>query len=206
MSRPGCTIWATGRKKVKAAVRSGDFTSPQVDGRWNVTYRVHARRATGRPKMACVAPCFHGGTVARTPCAGLLPSWFRRGPGGGRAIVAQGSLSSLAAIQPCRDSGGAENGKFSDRLAQGAARDNSDYLVCGAATTRTAGKAAGPDRGPCATMPPQSAFSWPRMPARPSAVGGRLAAPRFRIHHAERRVGQALPLHLVIAFTHSNGA
>jgi hypothetical protein len=44
------------------------------------------------------------------------------------------------------------------------------------------------------------------MPARPSAVGGRLAAPWFRIYHTERRVGQALPLHLVIAFTRSNGA
>ena len=37
-------------------------------------------------------------------------------------------------------------------------------------------------------------------------VGGRLAAPWFRIHSAERRVGQALPLRLVIAFTSSNGA
>ncbi|MGD0222597.1 MAG: hypothetical protein ABSF71_09670 [Terriglobia bacterium] len=35
-------------------------------------------------------------------------------------------------------------------------------------------------------------------------VGGRLAALWFRIHHAERRVGQAR--HLVIAFTRSNGA
>jgi hypothetical protein len=44
-------------------------------------------------------------------------------------------------------------------------------------------------------------------------VGGRLAAPWFRIHPAERRVGQpvpaksgALPLPLAIAFTRSNGA
>ena len=45
--------------------------------------------------------------------------------------------------------------------------------------------------------------------ARPSAVRGsvnRRTAPWFRIHHAERRVGQALALHLVIAFTRSNGA
>jgi len=35
-------------------------------------------------------------------------------------------------------------------------------------------------------------------------VGGRLAASWFRIHLAERRVGQALPL--VIAFTRLNGA
>ena len=35
-------------------------------------------------------------------------------------------------------------------------------------------------------------------------VGGRLAAPWFRIHHAERWVVQAR--HLVIAFTRSNGA
>ncbi len=44
-------------------------------------------------------------------------------------------------------------------------------------------------------------------------VGVRLAAPWFRIHYAERRVGQlvpaksgALPLHLAIAFTPSNSA
>jgi hypothetical protein len=57
-----------------------------------------------------------------------------------RKEVAQGSLSSLAALPPRRGFGGV-------------ARKNSDYLVCGAATTRTAGKAAGPDRGPCATTP-----------------------------------------------------
>ena len=33
----------------------------------------------------------------------------------------------------------------------GAARENSDYLVNGAARTHTAGKAAGPESGPCAT-------------------------------------------------------
>jgi hypothetical protein len=33
----------------------------------------------------------------------------------------------------------------------GAARENSDYLVCGAARTRADGKAAGPESGPCAT-------------------------------------------------------
>ena len=54
--------------------------------------------------------------------------------------VAQGSLSSLAALPPRRGLGGA-------------ARENSDYLVCGAARTRTAGKAAGPESGPCATRP-----------------------------------------------------
>ena len=32
--------------------------------------------------------------------------------------------------------------------------------------------------------------------ALPSTVGGRLAVPSFRIHPAERRVGQALPLRL----------
>jgi hypothetical protein len=37
-------------------------------------------------------------------------------------------------------------------------------------------------------------------------VGGRLAVPWFRIHPAKRRVGQALPLHLRIAFTRSNAA
>jgi hypothetical protein len=34
----------------------------------------------------------------------------------------------------------------------------------------------------------------------------RRPAPWFRIHPAERRVGQALPLRHVIAFTPSNGA
>ncbi|MGD0008036.1 MAG: hypothetical protein ABSE93_05790 [Terriglobia bacterium] len=57
-----------------------------------------------------------------------------------RKEVAQGSLSSLAVLPPCRG-------------LRGVADNNSDYLVGGAATTRTAGKAAGPDRGPCATTP-----------------------------------------------------
>jgi hypothetical protein len=52
--------------------------------------------------------------------------------------VAQGSLSSLAALPPRRGLGGAAHG-------------NSDYLVGGAARTRAAGKAAGPESGPCAT-------------------------------------------------------
>jgi hypothetical protein len=33
----------------------------------------------------------------------------------------------------------------------GAAPQNSDYIVCGAVKARIAGKAAGPERGPCAT-------------------------------------------------------
>jgi hypothetical protein len=52
--------------------------------------------------------------------------------------VAQGSLSSLAALPPRRGLGGV-------------ARENSDYLVGGAARTRDAGNAAGPESGPCAT-------------------------------------------------------
>ena len=91
-----------------------------------------------------------------------------------RRDVAQGSLSSLAAFPPRRGLGGA-------------AHENSDYLVCGAAGTRTAGKAAGPECGPCATTRVQISFSWTPMSARPFAVGGRLAA-------EPRRVGQALPL------------
>ncbi len=55
-----------------------------------------------------------------------------------RENVAQGSRSSLAAFPPRRGFGGA-------------AYENSDYLVGGAATTRTAGKAAGPEGGPSAT-------------------------------------------------------
>jgi len=56
-----------------------------------------------------------------------------------KRVVAQGSLSSLAAF-PMR------------RGFCGAAHENSDYLVCGAARSRTAGNAAGPECGPCATL------------------------------------------------------
>jgi len=52
--------------------------------------------------------------------------------------VAQGSLSSLAAFPPRRALGGA-------------AQENSNYLACGAEKARAAGRAAGPERGPCAT-------------------------------------------------------
>ena len=55
-----------------------------------------------------------------------------------RENLAQGSRSSLAAFPPRRGFGGA-------------AYENSDYLVGGAARTRTAGRAAGPEGGPCAT-------------------------------------------------------
>ena len=57
-----------------------------------------------------------------------------------RKEVAQGSLFSLAAFPPRRGLGGA-------------ARENSDYGVCDAAKTRTAGKGAGPQSGPCTTRP-----------------------------------------------------
>ena len=91
-----------------------------------------------------------------------------------RKEVAQGSLSSLAALRPRRGFGGA-------------ARENSDYLVCGAARTRTAGKAAGPNRGSCATR---------RDPDVRKAFGsrGRLAVPSAYIAAEPGRVGQALPL------------
>ena len=75
------------------------------------------------------------------PCRGLflllfLPPMATRW-GETQENVAQGSLSSLAAFPPRRGLGGAAMG-------------NSDYLVCGAARARTAGRAAGPERGPCA--------------------------------------------------------
>jgi hypothetical protein len=92
-----------------------------------------------------------------------------------RKEVAQGSLSSLAALLPRRGFGGA-------------AHDNSDYLVGGAARTRAAGRAAGPDRGPCATRTSTA------MSARPFAVGGWLAVPSAYIAAEPGRVGQALPL------------
>jgi hypothetical protein len=81
-----------------------------------------------------------------------------------RKDVAQGSHSSLAAFPPRRRLGGA-------------ARENSDYLVSGAARSRTAGRAAGPESGPCATTRAQISFSWTPMSSRPCAVRGRLAVP-----------------------------
>ncbi len=98
-----------------------------------------------------------------------------------RKDVAQGSHSSLAAFPPRRG-------------FDGAPPENSDYLVGGAARTRTAGKAAGPECGPCATTQVQISFSWTPMSARPSAVGGRLAAPSVYSAAEPRWVGQALPL------------
>jgi hypothetical protein len=74
-----------------------------------------------------------------------------------RKEVAQGSLSSLAALPRRRGFGGA-------------ARENSDYLVNGAARTRAAGRAAGPDCGPCATRQDP-------MSARPFAVKKPLTTP-----------------------------
>ena len=61
--------------------------------------------------------------------------------------VAPGSLSSLAAFPPRRGWGGAVRG-------------NSDDPVGGEARIRTAGKAAGPKSGPCATRPnPQTTMA-----------------------------------------------
>ena len=97
-----------------------------------------------------------------------------------RKDVAQGSLSSLAALPP-------------RRAFDGAAQQNSDYLIAGAARTRTAGKAAGPESGPCATCPSTSRS------ARAVAVRGRLAIPSVCITAEPRRVGQALPLPLLFS-------
>ena len=116
-------------------------------------------------------PTVTRGVTVATPCSAGYP----------RKEVAQGSLSSLAVLPPRRGLGGA-------------ARENSDYLVSGAAITRAAGKAAGPDRGPCATPRVQILFSWTPMFARPFAVGGRLAVPSAYLAAEPRRVGQALPL------------
>ena len=69
---------------------------------------------------------------------------------------AQGSHSSLAAFPPRRGFGGA-------------------------ARTRSAGKAAAPESGPCVTTRVQTSFSWTPMSARPFAVGGRLALPSVYI-------------------------
>jgi hypothetical protein len=59
----------------------------------------------------------------------------------------------------------------------GVAHENSDYLVSGAARTRTAGKAAGPECGPCATTRVQTSFSWTPKSARPFAVMEPLTTP-----------------------------
>ena len=86
--------------------------------------------------------------------------------------VAQGSLSSLAVLPPRRGFGGA-------------ARDNSDYLVSGAARTPTAGKAAGPESGPCATRPDpdvRKAFRSRGTACRP-----------LRVHCRRTRKGRASP-------------
>jgi hypothetical protein len=115
-----------------------------------------------------------------------MPNWaadIKSNVGATRAIkdVAQGSLSSLAAFPP-------------RRAFDGAAQQNPDYLVCGAARARTAGIAAGPDRGPCATTQVPISFSWTPMSATPFAVGGRLAVPSVCIAGDPRWVGQTLPL------------
>ena len=89
-----------------------------------------------------------------------------------RKEVAQGSLSSLAVLPPRRGFGGA-------------ARDNSDYLVSGAARTPTAGKAAGPESGPCATRPDpdvRKAFRSRGTACRP-----------LRVHCRRTRKGRASP-------------
>ena len=62
---------------------------------------------------------------------------YRSDPDFPKRRVAQGSLFSLAVLPPRRGFGGV-------------ARGNSHYLVGGAARIRTAGKAAGPECGPCA--------------------------------------------------------
>jgi len=79
--------------------------------------------------------------VLTPACPGFLTVADLKGNVGAtraREHVAQGSLSSLAAIPP-------------RRAFDGAAHSNSDYPVCGAARSRTAGRAAGPECGPCAT-------------------------------------------------------
>jgi hypothetical protein len=84
----------------------------------------------------------------------------------------QGSLSSPSA-----------DGRFFHRALILAARESSDYLVSGAARTRIAGKAAGPESGPA--LPRRTPMS-----ARPFAVGGRLAVPSVYIAAEPGRVGQ----------------
>jgi hypothetical protein len=98
--------------------------------------RARGFETEGRGPTKQVRACFHlllivnGGRTAdlQNRCA---TRW-----GETQENVAQGSLSSLAAFPPRRGLGGAAMGK-------------SDYLVCGAARARPAGRAAEPERGPC---------------------------------------------------------
>ena len=98
--------------------------------------------------------------------------------------------SARLALQPANLNGG----RLFHRDARLAGRGNSEYPGSGAARTRTAGKAAGPESGPCATIRVQIPFSWTPMSARPFAAGGRLAVPSVYIAAEPGRVGQALPL------------
>jgi hypothetical protein len=102
-----------------------------------------------------------------------------------REHVAQGSHFSLAAFLPRRGLGGA-------------AQQNSDCRIGGAARTRVARKAAepalsiakGPECVPCATSQVPISFSRTPMSARPFAVGGRLAVPSVYIAAEPRSVAR----------------
>jgi hypothetical protein len=103
----------------------------------------HPGAATSGPNKCLVEP---GQRINPRPEPRPTASFSLTASLGG--FVAQGSLSSLAAFPPRRGFDGAGHG-------------NTDYLVCGAARTRTAGRAAGPDRRPCATSgtPPRPSLS-----------------------------------------------
>jgi hypothetical protein len=90
--------------------------------------------------------------------------------------VAQGSLSSLAALPPRRGLGGAAQ-PIRIRIILFAARQEPAPLE------EPQGRRAGP------ALP-----GWTPMSARPFAVGGRLAVPSAYIAAEPGRVGQALPL------------
>ena len=111
-----------------------------------------------------------------------------------RKDVAQGSLSSPFALLR------AGFAAFPSRRGLGdAARENSDYLVGGAAGTRTAGNAAGPESGPCATCPRDVRRAFrrrgtacrPLVPHSPCGTPGRASptpASPDSIHPFERRL------------------
>jgi hypothetical protein len=97
-------------------------------------------------------------TVAHGASRGRFgPNHPIRAPLGAKEITANGygamacvlkKCSARLALQPCGFSTATRCGR---RGVGGAAQGNSDFLDCGTTKARAAGRAAGPERGPCAT-------------------------------------------------------
>jgi hypothetical protein len=149
IGHPPRAIPARGAKEITAnAIVAPTGTCPHLVGR--SAFVPCKGRKESRPKATAHEDCslaFTRGRRCRTAARwGLSPLGARgtllelvthssRPP---EREVAQGSLSSLAAFPPRRGLGGA-------------AQENPDCPACGTAKTRAAGRAAGPEDGPCAT-------------------------------------------------------